>query len=108
MGGRIALEVYRQAPERVRRLALSSTGIHPLNATEPAKRRALQAIGHERGFDALVDAWLPPMVAEANRDTPAYAEMRHLASWAGKCVVRTSRAMPRHTTLGPPLAGLPH
>ena len=49
MGARVALEVYRLAPERVRRLALCSTGVHPLGAEEPAKRRALQAIGHARG-----------------------------------------------------------
>ena len=30
MGGRVALEVYRLAPERVRRLALVSTGVHSL------------------------------------------------------------------------------
>lgn len=71
MGGRVALEVYRLAPERVRRLALSSTGVHPLGAAEPAKRAALKAIGHEQGFEALVDAWLPPMVAEANRSKDA-------------------------------------
>ena len=50
MGARVALEVFRLAPNRVRRLALVSTGVHPLAADEPAKRRALQAIGHERGF----------------------------------------------------------
>lgn len=79
MGGRIALEVYRLAPERVTRLALSSTGVHPLGANEPAKRAALQAIGHEQGFEALVDAWLPPMVAESNRSNDAlYAPMRQM------------------------------
>ena len=84
MGGRVALEVYRLAPERVRRLALSSTGIHPLGEAEPAKRRNLQAIGHEQGFEALVDAWLPPMVAESNRTTRAYAEMRQMCLDAGQ------------------------
>jgi pimeloyl-ACP methyl ester carboxylesterase len=73
MGGRIALEVWRKAPDRVRRLALVSTGIHPLSPTEPEKRAALQAIGHDHGFAALVDAWLPPMMAEANRADPAIA-----------------------------------
>ena len=29
MGGRVALEVLRRAPERVERLALLDTGIHP-------------------------------------------------------------------------------
>jgi pimeloyl-ACP methyl ester carboxylesterase len=72
----VALEVYRLAPERVRRLALSSTGVHPVGETEPAKRAALKAIGHDNGFEALVDAWLPPMVAESNRDKPIYDAMR--------------------------------
>lgn len=84
MGGRIALEVYRLAPQRVRRLALCSTGIHPLGEGEPAKRHALQAVGHERGHPALVDAWLPPMVAEDNRDTPDYADMRQMCLQAGR------------------------
>ena len=87
MGARVALEVFRLAPERVRRLALVSTGVHPLAADEPAKRRALQAIGHERGFEALVDAWLPPMVAEANRaDAALYVPMRRMCLDQGQAV----------------------
>ncbi len=78
MGGRVALEVYRRAPERVRRLALSSTGVHSLGESEPAKRRALQAIGHEQGFEVLVDTWLPPMVADHNRRLPIYQRMREM------------------------------
>jgi len=71
MGGRVALELYRLAPDRVRRLALVSTGVHPLGKDEPAKREALKAVGHQQGFEALVDTWLPPMVADANRADPA-------------------------------------
>ena len=71
MGGRIALEIYRQAPERVDRLALVSTGIHPLREGEPAKREALKKVGYDNGFEKLVDEWLPPMVAEANRTDPS-------------------------------------
>jgi pimeloyl-ACP methyl ester carboxylesterase len=79
MGARVALEVFRLAPERVRRIALCSTGVHPLGADEPRKRRDLQAAGHARGYEALVDAWLPPMVAEANRaDAALYAPMRRM------------------------------
>ena len=79
MGARVALEVFRLAPDRVRRLALVSTGVHPLGADEPAKRRALQAVGHERGFEALVDTWLPPMVADASRaDDALYGPMRRM------------------------------
>ncbi|WP_126173910.1 alpha/beta fold hydrolase [Altericroceibacterium xinjiangense] len=73
MGARVALEVYRLAPERVRRIALVSTGAHPVGEQEPAKRGGLQRVGHERGFDALLDLWLPPMIGEPNRDKPEIA-----------------------------------
>jgi pimeloyl-ACP methyl ester carboxylesterase len=79
MGGRVALELWRLAPERVRRLALSSTGVHPVGEREPASRRQLQDLGHEQGFEALVDAWLPPMVADSNRDDDRlYSPMRRM------------------------------
>lgn len=70
MGGRVALEVVRLAPQRVRRLALVSTGTNALQAGEVRKRFDLRRIGREQGMEALVDAWLPPMVAEANRGKP--------------------------------------
>ncbi len=79
MGGRVALEVFRLAPARVRRLALVSTGVHPLGADEPAKREALKAVGHQQGFAALVDNWLPPMVADAHRADPViYQPLREM------------------------------
>ena len=87
MGGRVALELFRLAPQRVRRLALSNTGVHSLGASEPEKRHALRAIGHERGYEALVDTWLPPMVAEANRARPElYGPMRQMSLDAGQAV----------------------
>ena len=76
MGGRVALEVYRLAPERIRRLALCSTGVHSLREGEPEKRAALAQIGHDQGFEALVDHWLPPMVAEKNRVPETYEPMK--------------------------------
>jgi len=87
MGARVALEVYRLAPERVRRLALCSTGVHPLGADEPQKRRDLQAIGHTHGFEALVDAWLPPMVAAAHRtDKALFGAMRRMCLDQGQAI----------------------
>lgn len=71
MGGRVALEVVRQAPARIRRLALVSTGVHPVGEGETAKRHALRDLGREQGFPALVDRWLPPMLAPANKAEPA-------------------------------------
>ena len=67
MGGRVALEIVRRAPERVERLALLDTGIRarPAGATgddEKAKRLALLAMARERGVRAMAEAWVQPMV----------------------------------------------
>jgi pimeloyl-ACP methyl ester carboxylesterase len=35
----------------------------------------LQAIGWDQGFEKLIDQWLPPMVAEANRAKPEIYEL---------------------------------
>lgn len=77
MGGRVALEVYRLAPQRVRRLALVSTGVHGVQPGEADKRYALSAIGREQGFEALVDQWLPPMISKSGRSDPAIFDALH-------------------------------
>ncbi len=86
MGGRVAMEIVRLAPHRVRRLALVSTGIHPVGENEPAKRAELQQVGYDNGFEALVDTWLPPMVADANRDTPEFQTMREMCLSKGQAM----------------------
>ncbi len=70
MGGRVALEIIRRAPERVAGLALISTGTHLPKPNEADGRFALLSRGVEQGMDALIDAWLPPMVWEENRLQP--------------------------------------
>jgi pimeloyl-ACP methyl ester carboxylesterase len=71
MGGRVALEIFRRAPDRVERLALVSTGVHlPRSKKEAEGRFELLSRGVEQGMDALIDAWLPPMVWEPNRLLP--------------------------------------
>lgn len=71
MGGRVALEVARIAPERVTRIALLSTGVHGVRENEAQGRHALRDLGRRDGFAALVDAWLPPMVGADRREDPA-------------------------------------
>lgn len=68
MGARVALEIVRRYPHRVERLALVSTGVHLTRPGEANARHALLDIGLAEGAEALVDRWLPPMVA-ANRRT---------------------------------------
>lgn len=62
MGGRVGLEIFRHAPDRVARLGLLDTGVHPASAEELPKRQAMLDISAGQGMTALADAWLPPMV----------------------------------------------
>ncbi len=62
MGGRVAFEILRLAPERVERLALLDTGIHPTRPGEAEKRQILVDLAHRKGMTALARQWLPPMV----------------------------------------------
>lgn len=62
MGARVALAVWQQAPQRVQRLALLDTGVHPAGPDEWPKRQAMLDISASLGMTALADAWLPPMV----------------------------------------------
>ena len=62
MGGRVALEVFRQAKERVLGLALLNTGVHPLRAGEIESRGRLVKLAKDRGMSAVAADWLPPMI----------------------------------------------
>ncbi len=83
MGARVALEMIRQAPERIERLALVSTGTHPPRPGEAEKRYALRDLGRRDGAAALVDAWLPPMIAPANRRPDIIDPLRRMCIDAG-------------------------
>ena len=84
MGARVALEVYRLAPSRVRRLALLDTGVHGVKAGEREKRYALRDVGREHGMAALVERWLPPMVApHRHADTSLMTPLRDMAVGEG-------------------------
>ena len=68
MGGRVALEVMRLAPERVLRLALLGTGYQAKEAgaageTEVQKRQALLDIAQQQGVRAMAQTWVQNMVA---------------------------------------------
>lgn len=62
MGGRIALELWRQAPGRISRLALIDTGANGPADSERDGRLALVRLAETQGMTAIADAWLPPMV----------------------------------------------
>jgi pimeloyl-ACP methyl ester carboxylesterase len=85
MGGRVALEMVRRAPERATRLLLCSTGVHPPQPGEAEKRHALRDLGRSKGFAALVDSWLPPMLSPAAREeADLVARLRAMCVSAGQ------------------------
>ena len=67
MGGRVALEVIRSAPQRVSGLALLNTGVHAVRDGEPQSRSRLLRLAYEHGMAALAAEWLPPMMAAGYR-----------------------------------------
>ena len=63
MGGRVALEIYSLAPQRVTRLALLNTGVHPKSEKEiPGRMRLIEA-AKTSGTSILVTQWLIPMMS---------------------------------------------
>jgi len=79
MGGRVALEVMRLAPERVTHLGLFDTGHLPKPAgaageQEVRKRMALLAIARSRGVRAMAGEWVQGMVAPQRLQDAALIE----------------------------------
>src|SRR3981189_3594235 len=71
MGGRVALEVLRSAPQRVSGLALLNTGVYTVRDGEPQSRGRLLRLAYEHGMSAAAAARVPPV--EAARAPPGGA-----------------------------------
>jgi len=77
MGGRVALEVMRLAPQRVERLALLDTGTQALASgevgeKERAGRMALLELARAQGMRAMGRQWARGMVHPDRIDTPVF------------------------------------
>lgn len=95
MGGRIAFEMWAQAPQRIERLALLDTSYHPLPAgaegeRERAGRHALLETARTRGLRAMAREWAQGMVHPSRRGTPLFEaildmfERRSVAEFAAQ------------------------
>lgn len=107
MGGRVALEVVRQAPARIAGLVLANTGVHPRAEGEAAGRQRMIDIARTQGMAALAEAWLPPMmgatperVAALMPTLRAMVEAYPLDAYLGQIAALLGRA-----DAGPVLAG---
>lgn len=85
MGGRVALEVVRQAPERVERLALLDTGFQGLaegeaGGMERAGRYQLLELARTQGMRAMGQQWARGMVHPKHLDTPVFEAILQMIS----------------------------
>jgi pimeloyl-ACP methyl ester carboxylesterase len=76
MGGRVALEVLRAAPERVERLALLDATVHPVKPGEDVRRQQMLDLATQQGMAAVAAVWVPKMVLPAHHaDTALMADL---------------------------------
>lgn len=80
MGGRVALEIARQMPERVERMALLDTGTHSLASgaageREVGGRMALLHTARTQGMRAMGREWARGMVHKDRLETPLFEEI---------------------------------
>ena len=77
LGGRVAMEIYRQAPDRVLKLALLSTGRRDVRPGEPERRAALVEAARTKGVTVIADDMLiPAMHPDKQRDAQLVEDVR--------------------------------
>lgn len=64
MGGRVALEAFRQQSSRIKALGLFNTGVHPKKEAEVPVRKKLLDLAQKEGIASVCKQWLPPMMGE--------------------------------------------
>jgi pimeloyl-ACP methyl ester carboxylesterase len=75
MGGYIAFEILRQAPERVVQLALLDTSARPDTPEQTAARRAQIVLAQEGRLREVVDAAFPRLVHPGHRADPRLRDL---------------------------------
>ena len=80
MGGRVALEIARVAPERIERIALLDTGMAPLASGEAGTREIdermdLLQTARSRGMRAMGEQWAQGMVHPAHLGAPVFGDI---------------------------------
>src|SRR5712672_121916 len=77
MGGYIAFEIMRQAPDRVARLALINTQARPDTPEATARRRSQMARAQAGEFRAILDELFPGFVHPSRRDNDDLRQLVH-------------------------------
>ena len=107
MGGYVALEIMRQAPERVTHLALLDTSAKPDTEERKAGRRALIAKAQSGGFNEIMPDLAPKLLHPDHLASPLRDEVIAMADGLGPDVfVRQSLAILGRPDSRPTLAGI--
>jgi pimeloyl-ACP methyl ester carboxylesterase len=107
MGGYVAQEILRQAPQRVERLALLDTRARPDEPEETQRRHALMELAQrEGGFVPVTNRMLPLLVHPSRvRDEPLVGVIRGMAERVGlPAYLRQQRAIIDRPDFRPALA----
>jgi pimeloyl-ACP methyl ester carboxylesterase len=107
MGGYVALEIMRRAPERVTRLALIDTSARQDDAKRAAQRRMGLAMAERGRFVGVSAAVLRELVHESRLDTEVGREVMAMAERVGRdAFMRQVRAILDRPDSRPDLSGI--
>jgi pimeloyl-ACP methyl ester carboxylesterase len=93
MGGYIAYEIVRQAPERVTRLALLDTGSRADAPERKARRLELIALAEREGVEAAQDALMSALIHKSRlKEKPLVDAIRQMAVDTGVAAFKRQQA----------------
>lgn len=107
MGGYVALEIMRQAPDRVTHLALLDTSARPdSDERREARRKGIENVKLGK-FIGVSRSLLPSLLAKRNLNTPLSEEVQAMAERLGQdAYIRQQQAILGRPDSRPDLAGI--
>lgn len=96
MGGYVALEIMRQAPERVTRLCLLDTSARADTEEQKRRRRGLISLSRSGQFRGVTPRLLPQLIHPSRLDGPLAAEVMEMAERVGKDAFRRQQEAIMH------------
>jgi len=107
MGGYLAFEILRRAPDRVTRLALFDTSARPDTPLQARRRRGLMALSRAGAFRGVTPRLLPQLLHPENLDGPIGAAVSAMAARVGRdAFLRQQAAILGRPDSRPDLAGI--